>query len=167
MRRGFVYFQQVGGFKALQPWLNTRKAGTEATVVARDIVRRRLPGENLLSWKEVGWDPAAEGHDWLAALEPDFLITDTMNLARDPEGVYGRRLWEMARKTGTPSLAFVDCWWGYRERFFMPGEACAPEYPDYIGVVDDLAGSHMGRGGFPGRSVKGPGQPAFRMAARP
>ncbi|MEW6263552.1 MAG: hypothetical protein AB1641_10805 [Thermodesulfobacteriota bacterium] len=165
MKRILVYFQQVGGVQALWPWLTKIKAGYSLILAARAVVRHRKPDLDLSSVNDLGWNPDSEDPGWLARLGADLVVTDTMNLARDPEGIHGRLLWTAAGKTGIPILAYVDSWWGYIERFLLPGETSPPVLPDVIGVVDDLARRQMIGLGFDPRPIRVLGCPRFETMA--
>jgi len=80
----------------------------------------------------------------------DVLLTDTINLSRTNEGLLCREAWLFAAKAKVPSVAFVDCWWGYLQRFTLPGERLTDVHlPDVIAVVDDIARADMVSLGFP------------------
>ena len=96
--------------------------------------------------------------DQVAALlrreRPDALLTGTSMQPEDDAA-----WWEAARRVGTPSLALLDHWCNYSERF----SASAPFdcMPDVIGVMDDAGARELIDAGCSETRVWVTGQPHF------
>lgn len=69
-----------------------------------------------------------------------------------------------ARIRGVPSIAFLDHWVNYRERFGFPGEGWARRLPDEIWVGDAEA-MEIARGLFP--AAPADGSPGLRIEPNP
>ncbi len=81
--------------------------------------------------------------DALRALGPDLVITGT-SMAPDSDD---KRAIRLANEAGIPSIAFVDFWSNYSERF-ADGTG-ALRFPDFIAAVDEAACKDMDGLGFP------------------
>lgn len=144
-------FSQMGGLRGLLPLLTN----------APDFDIRwygREPALGYIRAREYKAEPLGELR--LTPNACDVLLTDTINLSRSDEGMLCREAWSSAAKIGVPSVAFVDCWWGYLERFTLPGERLgdAP-LPDIIAVVDKIAHKDMVALGFPENRLQVLGSP--------
>lgn len=155
-------FFQAGGYNGLEPFLRRAAVRGRVTLAGREAVRRSC---NLDAG---GFVPVRD------LLSPDYdfapydvALTDTINLSRMPEAALCRDVWRKAAESGIASLAFVDSWWGYDERFILPGEHTPPLLPETIAVVDSLAAGEMVRRGYPRERVKILGSPLFEtLSAR-
>jgi len=87
---------------------------------------------------------------------PRVLITGT---SADPED--DARSWEWARTRQIPTVAFVDSWVNYAERFTAAGGGWVAPLPDNIGCVDELAARRLKEAGLPADRVLVLGNPAF------
>jgi len=90
--------------------------------------------------------------------EPSLLLTGTSEYADEDH-----RFWEWARSAGIPSLAFVDSWVAYSERFTPARERhrrCSLT-PDRIAVTDRLMYDRMIESGCDERLLVITGNPAF------
>ena len=152
-----------GGASALAPVLHAlmEQRRTELRVLAynqaldvlaaRGIVAEAIPPEAAASW------PA----DSLRALRPAAIVAATSCNGRD----YERHFIVAARAAGIPSLALLDFWSNYRQRF--TGTAGELIVPDAIAVMDEAARVAMVECGFPPAVLRITGQPAFdSLAAR-
>ena len=169
MKKILISFQQVGGANALLPLFYRWKTKYEIIVTGKKLVCDNLKknGVEARYFSELGW-AVGEGYNkskWFEELSPDMVITDTINLSRDPEGIACRELWELSNEFQVPSLAYVDCWWGYSKRFCLPQENVPPILPDVIAVVDELAKDAMVSKGFPNDRISVLGNPRFEMLA--
>jgi hypothetical protein len=69
-----------------------------------------------------------------------------------------------ARRLGIPTIAVLDFWSNYRERFPVTGDlACLP---DAIAIMDERAREQMSSAGFPPERLHVTGQPAFDALGR-
>lgn len=167
MKKLLISFLQTGGANALLPLLNKWKSDYNVVITAREPACKNLRrlGFEVHGYPEMGSEAGLRGlaEKWFVEHSPDLLITDTVNLARTPDGALCRQLWGMAVKYGVPSLGYVDCWWGYKERFQLPEETTPPVLPDRIAVVDDLAKDMMRDLGFFEETLIVLGSPRFQM----
>jgi hypothetical protein len=69
------------------------------------------------------------------------------------------RLWKEAKNNNIPSIAILDQWMHYRERFCLPGKKNALHLPSIIGIMDDFGKKEMLDGGFPENILKLSGHP--------
>lgn len=91
----------------------------------------------------------------LADLRPDRLITGTSLDVEDDS-----RWWAWARAHGVPSVAFVDQWVNYAERFTVDTRMLPPAaLPDRIAVVDALASDRLADTGLPRERIVVTGTP--------
>lgn len=165
MKRLLVSFQQMGGANALNPLLGELSSTFDIAVTGRTLVCEQLKRKGMPArcFGELGWDfrNARNDGEWFARLAPSLVITDTIKMARDPEeGDACRDLWRFAKERGVPSIAYVDSWWAYDERFRLPGEA-APQLPDKIAVVDSLIRDELLSLGYPAERIAVVGSPRF------
>lgn len=162
-------FTQMGGANALLPFLRT-VAGGAMTVTGRAPVCRMLEaqGVDTVSLDRLGWAPGCRtGGDWPRSIEADVVVTDTLNMARDPlEGTAVRNVWRAARRHGVPSVAYVDSWWAYDGRFRLAGETEPPVLPDTIAAVDGRVRDELLALGYPGGRVEMLGSPRFERLRR-
>lgn len=79
----------------------------------------------------------------LRTLAPDLVITGT-SMAPDSDD---KRAIRLANEAGIPSIAFVDFWSNYKERF--ADDTGALHFPDCIAAVDEAACDDMDALGFP------------------
>ena len=144
-------FSQMGGLRGLLPLLAD----------APDFDIRWYGREPALAYIRARGHEAAPLHTLRLAPDAcDVLLTDTINLRRSDEGMLCREAWCAAAEIGAPSVAFVDCWWGYLQRFTLPGERLADApLPDVIAVVDEIALQDMLALGFPEQKLHVLGSP--------
>lgn len=94
----------------------------------------------------------------LAGLDPAFVLTGTsLSVADDA------RWWQWASARGCRSVAFVDQWVNYWQRFALSAEG-RPHFdclPDQIAVVDEVAARRLISYGCPADHVVVAGSPAF------
>lgn len=70
------------------------------------------------------------------------------------------RWWQWARRRSVPSVAFVDQWCNYAERFTVDGALLAPDaLPERIAVVDPLAAARLVEAGLPAAGIVVTGTP--------
>jgi hypothetical protein len=144
-------FSQMGGLRGLLPLLED----------APELSLRWHAREPALGYlKARGYAARHPGELTLDPAEGGVLLTDTINLSRTDEGLLCRAAWQAAARANVPSVAFMECWWGYLERFTLPGEALADAVlPDIIAVVDDIARAELLACGLPPQRVRVPGSP--------
>lgn len=93
----------------------------------------------------------------LRTSEPGILLTGT-SLAVDDDA----RWWSWAMTRNINSMAFVDQWCNYRERFVLDGALLpAGELPDRVVVVDEVAAKGMAQAGFSHHQILVAGTPAL------
>ncbi len=154
MRPCLGAFFQVGGARALEPVLRDLDAGGGLALWAREPALGHLRARGFAA------DPVtAAGIRDAAFGRYGLVLTDTINMARSPDGPLLGRVWEAARAAGAPTLAFVDSWWGYDNRFADPGEGGRSILPDVIAVVDETARQGMLGAGHGAGSLRILGSP--------
>jgi len=89
---------------------------------------------------------------------PGFMLTGTSSMA-----VEDARFWEWAAQHNVPSLAFVDHWVNYWQRFSSDpvGQKRFDLMPEKIAVIDDVAAIQMQKAGCPPEKLLITGHPAF------
>lgn len=165
MKTIVLCFQQAGGANALLPLLREWQPKYQLTIICRSVVSESFgqQGVDCSTFEQVF------GHDytrqdiarWFEALNPDLLITDTINLARVPESWVTNFLWEQAVLHAIPSIAYVDCWWGYGIRFFPEPDSKKGVLPNMIVAIDDNARIEMIHEGLPAERINVLGSPRF------
>lgn len=141
-----------GGGAALLPVLEALLAeGAELSILAY--------GETLANWSArslpctaLASCEAAEADHWLAGAA--LLLTATSCNAWNAE----RTFWQSAHRQDIPSLAVLDFWSNYRERFLVGGE---PLWPNRVAVMDDIAARGMAAAGCPRERIAITGHPGF------
>lgn len=170
MKKILLSFQQVGGLNALLPLIEDLKTGYKVEITGSLPIRKAFPdcGMSIKKFSDLGWDVHHGDTDvsWMEDLDPHLVITDTINLARASNAIACRHLWAMAKRLGIPCIAYMDSWWGYRERFCFPHERIPPVLPDLIAAVDDLAMDALVDAGLPGHGIRVLGSPRFESLAR-
>lgn len=151
-------FSQMGGLRGLLPLLEDLRK-EETRWFARE------PALGYLLARGIAARPLAELRR--EDLNGSVLLTDTINLSRTDDALLCRQAWRLAVRAGVPSVAFVDSWWGYLERFTLPGENLAGALlPDAIAVVDEIARADMAGLGFPPERLHVLGSPWLAGLAR-
>ena len=105
---------------------------------------------------------APEGGGAAAALAREdaaLLVTGTSS-----EVANDAAYWQAARDAGIPSVALLDHWRNYPERFSV--ESPFDVTPDVIAVMDDAARTGMEQAGCPADRIRVTGQPYFDPGAR-
>lgn len=167
MKKIVLCFQQTGGANALLPLLEGWQQKFQVIIICRDVVSESLGrhGVNGSTFAQV-FGNDYERKDivqWLEEIKPDLLITDTINLARVTESWVTYFLWEQAGLRAIPSIAYVDCWWGYGIRFFPEPDSRKVVLPSMIVAIDDNAGIEMTHEGLPADRIKVLGSPRFEQ----
>ncbi len=170
MKKVLLYFSQVGGANALLPLLEEWETAYDTIITGRKLVCENLRNRGIEVSTHL--DPQGREHaadhytGWFENLSPDLVITDTIDFMRAPDGIVCRDLWYLAQRFGIPSIAYVDCWWGYDKRFLLPGETSPPILPDRIAVVDNLAKEDIIKAGYPEQKVAVLGSPRFELLSK-
>lgn len=89
---------------------------------------------------------------------PGFMLTGTSSMAEEDA-----RFWGWAAQHNVPSLAFVDHWVNYWQRFSSDpvGANRFDLMPEKIAVIDDIAAMQMQKAGCPPGKLLVTGHPAF------
>jgi hypothetical protein len=161
-----MHFSQVGGFNSLKPLIDRWDQDFPLVITGRRQVCEHLQkrGVPVSNYDELGIENPMNSSDWqwFTRIAPGLVITDTINLSRVRDGAECRYFWSAARHFGVPSIAYVDCWWGYDERFLLPGEASPPILPGCIAVIDEIAKQEMASRGYPEQKLWVSGSPWFQ-----
>ncbi len=154
MRRCLGAFFQVGGVKSLESVLRDMDSLGVLELWARAPALRYLNARgfsaSLITAEKIRKSELGQY---------DMVLTDTINMARSADGPLIGRLWDAAASTSTPSLAFVDSWWGYGNRFIDPDGGGRIIHPTVIAVVDETARQGMIDTGHSPESLKILGSP--------
>ncbi len=118
------------------------------------------PAAAILETEGVSFTPVTAFQDAMPSLSaprPGMLLTGTSLAVADDA-----RWWSWARIRNMTSMAFVDQWCNYRERFMLDGVLLpAGALPDRVVVVDEVAASRMAQAGLPPRQIVVAGTPAL------
>ncbi|HSO17978.1 MAG TPA: hypothetical protein VLT88_00890 [Desulfosarcina sp.] len=162
MKRILFYFQQVGGANALWPLIDEWGGLFEMVVGGRPKISDHLKRKGVVPADAAPYGCSSAAADaWLRDIGPDILVTDTIDLGRAPDTCFGRSLWRAARRRAIPSIAYVDCWWGYRQRFFPGGKTQPSILPDTVAVIDRTAADQALEAGLGEARVRVLGSPLF------
>ena len=124
-----------GGISSLAPVIETCESFADITLwLHADSLAAYSPRHPQLTSLDI---------NALRAFAPDLVITGT-SMAPDSDD---KRAVRLANEAGIPSIAFVDFWSNYRERF--ADAAGKLHFPDFIAAVDDAACGEMAALGFP------------------
>jgi hypothetical protein len=165
VKKILFYFQQVGCANALLPLIEKWKSSYDIVITGRELVCNNLRKRaiKVYDYSELSFNNRINNNDstWFKKFSPDIVITDTIDLTRVADGIVCRVFWQLARKYNIPSMAYVDCWWGYCKRFILPDEVKIPILPDHIVVIDELAQNDILNAGFPVEKILVLGSPKF------
>lgn len=145
--------RQAGTAAAFAPLIDALEAAGEHVTVA-------ALGDAAAPWAKRTSLLGDNFSDLEAALDqtprPAVLVTGTSAKPEDDA-----LSWRWARRAGVPSVAFVDSWVNYAERFMTTqGDWVAP-LPDVITVIDAAAKGRLIEAGLPAERVRVVGSPAF------
>lgn len=160
----FAFAREAGGAEAIVPVIQAaKKNGHEIFLCGKDAALTIYPRYGL----KAVFLPSGMNEHVEAVLSrkffgkmPDLLLTSATSLPRlDMTEKY---LWEWARLRGIPSVAVLDQWQNYAERFSGVKKDERLRYlPDVCCVMDEIAKKEMIREGFPENRIRITGQPAF------
>ena len=124
------------------------------------IVEAYAKGPAIRQFQRLGVSciPVTQEHNSLfAKLTGDVLLTGTSKSDRiEKDGI----LW--ARKNQIPSIAVIDYWANYRQRFLEIDDLEAePIFPDIITAIDEICAEEMVADGLPKDLIRLVGQPYF------
>ncbi|KPA15172.1 hypothetical protein MHK_004639 [Candidatus Magnetomorum sp. HK-1] len=162
MKKIFFHFQQVGGANAILPLIDILNTNYDITITARSLVYHNLTkrGFNIINLNEKVNTEILLNH-----FSPDIVITDSIDLSRTSDTIICKKIWDSSKKKGIPCIAYVDCWWAYKERFYFPDETSA-NLPDLIGVIDSVAQQEMLRCDFDKNIIKILGSPLYEKLSK-
>ncbi len=140
--------RQAGTVAAFEPLLESlRKNGWDYEINAYE--------QSKSEWDRLGYDYKTEEIVREKDLEGFTLLLSgtSTNVTEDAA------FWSLAQKTGIPSIAFVDSWINYHERFSLNKRF--DRTPDFIGLIDDLMYKRMIECGAPEEKLVILGHPRF------
>lgn len=118
------------------------------------------PAAAIFKMEGVAFVPVTDFHDAmnsLNAFRAGTLLTGT-SLAVADDALW----WSWARGRKMISMAFVDQWCNYYERFVLDGALLpASAIPDRVIVVDEMAANRMTEAGFPANQIVVAGTPTL------
>jgi len=152
----------VGGANAIAPVIERLRKEQRVRVVAYAY------GLGLTAWRQAPMEVIPAPEDWtvddagaeLSRLNAALVLVSTSVNGIDLE----KRVITAARQKGIPSLAVLDFWSNYRERFSDVAGRLV-HLPDQIAVMDDFAREEMIKAGMDGDRIVVTGQPALDSLA--
>ncbi|CAK0778741.1 hypothetical protein CCP3SC1_990005 [Gammaproteobacteria bacterium] len=97
-----------------------------------------------------------EAQPYLAAVQPSMLLTGTSF-----DAVGDGQFWNWAREQGIPSVAFVDHWINYHQRFSSSPDCPFDCLPGQIAVIDALMARRLIEAGCPEERIIITGHPGW------
>ncbi len=164
MARALLFTGDPGGAEVLAPVARLlARRGFETAVLARGHARERFRRHGVASFL-AGRIPRDCGGIFLRHA-PDVVITSASGLPW--VDMSEKHLWEEARARRVPSIAFLDQWQNYAERFSGTGEAEKLRYlPDLVNCIDGIGKEEMIGEGFDARRLRPLGHP-YLSSLRP
>jgi hypothetical protein len=152
-----VVARQAATAQAFLPLIrDLDQRGTPRAVLAFDVAHRLLDGELAGCQRVESFDQARPLLE--AAGRPGVVLTGTSEHARDDAS-----FWDWARTLEVPSVAFVDSWVAYSQRFSStPGRDLFDLLPDHIAVADDVIRQRLVEQGCDGGRIVVTGNPRWR-----
>lgn len=148
IKRILLVTRQAGSVAAFEPILGC----LEENKWAYDILAF---GKSRVEWKKLGRNFDSNKIPTINDLK-DYSLVLTGTSEKVKKDAY---FWKLAKGKGVPSVAFVDSWVNYSERFTVKNNF--DRTPDYIGLIDDLMYSRMIEKGAPVEKLVVLGNPRF------
>lgn len=148
MKRLLFFSSEPGGAEVLIPAIHlVKKQGYDLHVMAYGyaVERFRKGGVQISEMCNNEWNSVSSS---LRDLHPHYIITSAASLPwKDMTEKY---LWDEARQAGIGSIAFIDQWQNYSERFSgtHPGDRLK-FLPDHINCINETGRQEMIEEGFP------------------
>ena len=141
----------AGGAAALSPLLAVlRQRGQPVRLLAY--------GPAFTLWQNQGWQPEPAPHDPAAINQACRAAGLLLSATSCNELNLERRYWQAAHAAARPTLAVLDFWSNYGQRFEIDKK---PFWPERIAVMDDVAASGMRAAGCPAARLSIVGHPGF------
>ena len=153
-----AYFNQMGGVNALHPVFCQLIANHRLVISCRPEIRAGIENSIL---KTALFDGSAS--EFVENTTVDLLITDTMDLTRYDANTVGNKLWQLCSTRHIPTIAYVDSWWFYRERFTKQLRLDLEDLPYQIAILDEHMNKDMKKLGFPEDRMVILGNPQFDL----
>ena len=141
----------AGGAAALSPLLAALRAGSQP-------LRLLAYGPALALWQSQGLQPEPAPSDPAAIDRACRAARLLLSATSCNEVNLERRYWQAAHAVACPTLAVLDYWSNYGQRFKI---AKKPFWPERIAVMDELAASGMRAAGCPPERLSIVGHPGF------
>lgn len=158
----FALCGDVGGANAIAPVIERLRNEQRVRVAAYAY------GVGLTAWKQARVDVITASEDWTVnevGAELSRLNTAMVIVATSVNGIDLEKIVvTTARQQGIPSLAVLDFWSNYKERF-SDGTGNLVHLPDQIAVMDDFACEEMIKAGIDKARIVVTGQPALDSLA--
>lgn len=154
----FALCGDVGGANAIAPVIERLRNEQRVRVVAYAY------GVGLTAWRQAGVEVSPASEDWTvneAGAELSRLNAALVVVATSVNGIdLEKKVVTAARQRNIPSLAVLDYWSNYKERF-SDGNGNLVHLPDQIAVMDEFACEEMIKVGIDKARIVVTGQPAL------
>jgi hypothetical protein len=159
MKRNILVFSaEPGGAETLTPVIRLLSRQNHYAIVVlgygHGLKRFQQKGVSCIEVERIAMHDLA----LIKKYAPDFIITSATSLAKfDMSEKY---LWRSANKVGIRTLAFLDQWQNYSQRFSGPSDNEMLAYlPDFINCIDQTGRVEMLEEGFDGTRLISLGHP--------
>lgn len=155
LRRLFVCGRQAGTAHAFLPVIRAlaeRDRPMDIRVVGTGVAARIFNEAGLLDRKVEDFFDVGSLLDEEAP--PDLILTGSSLEVEDDA-----RYWHWSKENGVPSVAFVDSWVNYWQRFSTSPESRFDVLPDWVAVIDEVARRRMEEEGAPTERLVVAGDP--------
>ncbi|MFQ5788479.1 MAG: hypothetical protein ACE5H1_10935 [Thermodesulfobacteriota bacterium] len=161
-KRIICYAREAGGAEAVAPVVEELIKDYDATLLAREMAQTVFE-QYQLPFLPVEANVRSDTYSFLREQikeKPHFLFTSASSLPQND--MTDRYLWCWARERGVKSMAILDQWQRYCERFSGLSKNEHMVYlPDKIGIMDEYAREEMIKLGFHPDILAVTGQPSF------
>lgn len=158
----FALCGDVGGANAIAPVIERLRNEQRVRVAAYAY------GVGLMAWRQAGVDVITASEDWTVnevGAELSRLNAALAFVATSVNGIdLEKKVVTAARQQGIASLAVLDFWSNYKERF-SDGSGSLTCLPDQIAVMDELACEEMIKAGIDKARIVVTGQPGLDSLA--
>jgi len=150
-----VIARQPGSAAALAPVVLAlrKEAGVSCLVLGLDHAPQSWAISGIVAQAVASF---TEALPYLAAVQPAMLLTGTSF-----DAVGDGQFWNWAREQGIPSIAFVDHWTNYRQRFSSTPARPFDCLPERVAVIDSLMANRLIEAGCPEKHIIVTGHPGW------
>lgn len=156
MKKVLFFSCEPGGAEVLIPVIRLlQEHAFDVCVLSYGLAADRFRRSDIAFFE---MDPGRSALSLLDHVCPDYVITSATSLPW--KDMTEKHLWRAARRIGIGTMAFIDQWQNYSERFSGPtsGEKLK-RLPDHINCIDEIGRREMIAEGFPEKSLIAFGHP--------